>query len=186
MKKFLKLISLVCGAALLFGAASCKEKANSSTEEKSSSTVQAQSDAEISDRLIDTLNTAVSRIAELKAEKEKTEADEAAATAVVEKIDAIGEVTVNSKEAIDSARNAYDALTEDQKAYVSEEKLAVLVAAEIDYTSLEASETSASEGTSVDDSEINAEDGCFAGIGIGSMFALVLLAASAYAAKRRR
>ncbi|MBQ9480861.1 MAG: hypothetical protein IJU84_01705, partial [Clostridia bacterium] len=117
--------------------------------------------AEISDRLIDALNTAVNRIAELKAEKEKTEADEAAANAVVEKIDAIGEVTVNSKEAIDSARNAYDALTEDQKAYVSEEKLAVLVAAEIEYTSLEAS-----EGTSVDDSEINAENGCFAGVGI--------------------
>ena len=45
--------------------------------------------------------------------------DEAAAAAVEALIDAIGEVTAESGDAIDAARKAYDALTDGQKALVS-------------------------------------------------------------------
>ena len=46
-------------------------------------------------------------------------ADQAAADAVVEKIEAIGTVTLDSQAAIEAARTAYDALTESQKALVA-------------------------------------------------------------------
>ncbi|MBP3673886.1 MAG: DUF4430 domain-containing protein [Oscillospiraceae bacterium] len=58
----------------------------------------------------------------------KTEEDEEAAKAVEEKIAAIGTVTPDSEEAIQAAREAYDALTETQKALV--DNYAVLTAAE--------------------------------------------------------
>ncbi len=75
------------------------------------------------------LTTAEATLAQLKktaAEKEQ-EDREAAATAD-EKIAAIGTVTVHSGKKIQTARNAYDALTDDQKAYV--ENLSTLTAAE--------------------------------------------------------
>ena len=59
---------------------------------------------------------------------EQEAADKAAAAAVDAKIAAIGEVTLNSKAAIDEARAAYTALNEAQKAYVT--GLATLEAAE--------------------------------------------------------
>ncbi|MGN0962690.1 MAG: hypothetical protein ACI4PP_03850, partial [Clostridia bacterium] len=62
--------------------------------------------------------------------------DEAAAKAVDEKIAAIGEVTKDSKGAIEAARAAYDALTEGQKELVT--KLDVLIAAEKAYADLTA------------------------------------------------
>ena len=55
-------------------------------------------------------------------------ADQAAAKAVADLIDAIGEVTLSSTDAIEAARTAYDALTDDQKALVT--NYAVLTAAE--------------------------------------------------------
>ena len=61
-------------------------------------------------------------------------ADQAAAEAVEERIDAIGEVTLESKAKIDAARAAYNALTDDQKALVG--NLAVLEAAEKKYKEL--------------------------------------------------
>ena len=61
-------------------------------------------------------------------------ADRAAAEAVEERIDAIGEVTLESKAKIDAARAAYNALTDEQKALVS--NLAVLEAAEKKYKEL--------------------------------------------------
>ena len=48
--------------------------------------------------------------------------DQAAADAVIEKIAAIGAVTLDSKNAIDAAQAAYDALTDAQKALVSNAK----------------------------------------------------------------
>ncbi len=63
-------------------------------------------------------------------------ANQAAADEVEEVIDAIGEVTLESKARIDSARAAYDALTDAQKALV--ENLATLTAAEDNYKSLAA------------------------------------------------
>ena len=50
------------------------------------------------------------------------------------KIEAIGEVSLESKEAIDEARSAYNGLTEEQKGYVT--KLDTLEAAEVAYMEL--------------------------------------------------
>ena len=62
--------------------------------------------------------------------------DEAAAKAVDEQIASIGEVTKDSKSAIEAARSAYDALTAGQKEFVT--KLDVLIAAEKAYADLTA------------------------------------------------
>lgn len=62
--------------------------------------------------------------------------DEAAAAVVEIEINAIGEVTVGSGSAIQSARDAYDALTKDQKKLVTNEK--VLKDAEKAYKALTA------------------------------------------------
>ena len=63
-----------------------------------------------------------------------------AADAVIAKITAIGTVAYSdeSKEKIDEARKAYDALTEAQKKLVPAEKLSVLTAAESAYAELKA------------------------------------------------
>ena len=66
--------------------------------------------------------------------KQKAENDQAAADSVIEMIDAIGTVTNNSGTAISSARSAYDALTEDQKALVTNAN--ALIKAELDYAEL--------------------------------------------------
>ena len=71
-----------------------------------------------------TLTNAESALAALQ----KDAADQAAADAVEALIDAIGEVTVEKEEQITAAREAYNALTADQKRLV--ENFAVLTAAE--------------------------------------------------------
>ena len=85
-----------------------------------------------------TLVAAEQAYEDLKAAAEKAAADQAAAKAVDDKIDAIGvvEYTDASKALIDAARAAYNALTADQKALVT--KLATLVAAEQAYEDLKA------------------------------------------------
>ena len=79
----------------------------------------------------------VTKLATLEA-AEKAYADLAAAKAVDDKISAIGTVKLTdaSKALIDAARNAYNALTADQKALVT--KLATLEAAEKKYADLAA------------------------------------------------
>ena len=72
---------------------------------------------------LDVLTAAEAKYAELKAAAEKAAADKAAADAVAAKIEAIGEVTLESEEEIKAARAAYDALTDDQKALVDAAKL---------------------------------------------------------------
>ncbi|MCU6762627.1 ATPase involved in DNA repair [uncultured Roseburia sp.] len=67
----------------------------------------------------DTLTAAEKTYQELKDAADKEAADTAAAKAVDDKISAIGEVTLESKDAIEDARTAYDALTDDQKALVT-------------------------------------------------------------------
>ena len=78
--------------------------------------------------LVGNVDKLVQAEADLEVLKEQEAADKAAAAEVDALIDAIGTVTVDSKEAIEAARSAYDALTEEQKAFV--EKLGVLEAAE--------------------------------------------------------
>ncbi|MBR4498965.1 MAG: leucine-rich repeat protein [Paludibacteraceae bacterium] len=75
-------------------------------------------------------NYSVLTAAEAKLEilKKQAESDEAAANAVIAKIDAIGTVTLESEAAINAARSAYDALTATQKLLVT--NLSTLTAAE--------------------------------------------------------
>ena len=82
--------------------------------------------------------------AQLTAE-EKAAADQAAADEVSALIDAIGEVeyTDESKDKIDAARAAYDALTDEQKALV--ENYNVLTAAEEKYAALKAAAEASEE-----------------------------------------
>ena len=82
------------------------------------------------------LTAAEAKLAELKqAAADKEAADKAAAEAVIKQIDAIGTVTLESKAAITAARKAYDALTEERKALVT--NLNVLTAAEASLGALE-------------------------------------------------
>ena len=78
----------------------------------------------------ETLTTAETTYANLKAAAEKAAADQLAAGEVIDKIIAIGEVvyTEDCKALIDAARNAYDALTADQKGLVT--NIEVLTVAE--------------------------------------------------------
>ena len=84
------------------------------------------------------LTSAESTYATLQAAAEKAEADQAAANAVKEKIAAIGTVEYNteSKGKINEAREAYDALTADQKALV--DTYETLTTAESTYATLKA------------------------------------------------
>ena len=74
------------------------------------------------------LEAAEAKLAELQDAAAQTEADKAAAAAVDATIDAIGAVTLDSETKINDARNAYNALTDAQKALVK--NLNVLEAAE--------------------------------------------------------
>ena len=87
---------------------------------------------------LETLTNAETAYANLKAAAEKAAADQLAADDVIAKITAIGEVAYNetSKGLIDAARNAYTALTEDQKALVTNYE--VLTVAETTYANLKA------------------------------------------------
>ena len=64
------------------------------------------------------LVNAETKYAELDAAAEQAKRDTAVARGVDQQIEAIGDVTLDSKSAIDAARAAYEALTEAQKAYV--------------------------------------------------------------------
>ena len=68
---------------------------------------------------LDKLTAAEQKLAELQEQAEIDAANKAAAKAVETKIDAIGEVTLESEQAITDARKAYDALTDVQKQLVS-------------------------------------------------------------------
>ncbi|UKK57193.1 MBG domain-containing protein [Prevotella communis] len=108
---------------------------------------------------LETLTTAETTYANLKAAAEKAAADKEAADAVIAKITAIGEVAYNetSKGLIDAARNAYTALTEDQKALVNNYE--VLTTAETTYANLKAAaEKAAADKAAADDviAKINA------------------------------
>ena len=82
-----------------------------------------------------TLLEAEAKLKELQeAAAEQERIDRAAAAAVDSLIDEIGDVTLESKQAIETARAAYDNLTPTQKTYVT--KLDTLTAAEAAYKAL--------------------------------------------------
>ena len=70
--------------------------------------------------------------------EEKDAADSKAAKDATDKINAIGKVTTDSKGAIDAARNAYNALTADQKKLVPANVVTILTTAEKTYQTLAA------------------------------------------------
>ena len=90
------------------------------------------------DNLTPTQKTYVTKLNTLTAAEAayKNLVDQKAADDVMEKINEIGEVTLDSKTAIEAARAAYDALTNDQKPLV--ENYNVLTAAEAELARLEA------------------------------------------------
>lgn len=94
------------------------------------------------------LEDARNAMEELKAAAEKEKADREAAAAVDQMIEAIGDVTLNSKAAIDLAQNAYDALTEEQQAYVT--KADVLAEAQAAYEALVKSENDKAAAAAVE------------------------------------
>lgn len=70
-----------------------------------------------------TLEAAEARIAELQAAADKEEADREAAAGVAAKIDALpaaDQITLEQRSQIEEAEAAYEALTEDQKQYITE------------------------------------------------------------------
>ena len=77
----------------------------------------------------ETLTAAESSLKALQDAADKAAADKAAADPVIEKINAIGTVTLETKTTIEAARAAYNALTADQKALVR--NYDVLTAAEV-------------------------------------------------------
>ena len=87
---------------------------------------------------LDVLTTAKQTYDNLKAAAEKLAADKAAAVPVIAKINAIGNVeyTETCKDKIDDANTAYEALTEDRKALVT--NLNVLTNAQQTYDNLKA------------------------------------------------
>ena len=70
-------------------------------------------------------------------------ADQSAVDAAVQAINAIGTVDANSKDAVEAARAAYDALSDTQKSLVSDEALSTLTSAETAYA--QAAEAKAKE-----------------------------------------
>jgi hypothetical protein len=89
--------------------------------------------AQVSSEVVDKLNAAVAKIDELQAAKE--EADKV--VALINGLKPVDELTKDDKEAVQNARAAYDKLTDAQKAFVSEEVLAKLKAAEARIAELE-------------------------------------------------
>ena len=83
------------------------------------------------------LTQAEAKLSELKKEEENSKTDKIAATEVEKKIDAIGTVTKDSGDIIKEARAAYDALSDTQKAMVS--NVDVLTTAEEAYKKLNSS-----------------------------------------------
>jgi 3',5'-cyclic AMP phosphodiesterase CpdA len=67
----------------------------------------------------ETLTAAEASLKALQDAADKAAADKAAAAPVIEQINAIGTVTLDSKTAVEAARAAYNALTADQKALVA-------------------------------------------------------------------
>ena len=88
--------------------------------------------------LVSNLKTLTDAEDEYKSLADKAAADKVAADAVIDKINAIGNVTKDSGDAIKDARDAYDKLTDDQKKLVPDEILKKLTDAESTYKDLTA------------------------------------------------
>ena len=95
-------------------------------------TVDDKDDIEVAREAYDALTDAQKALIDADTLKKLTDAEDALAAAeVTAMIDVLPEtVTVDDKDAVEAAREAYDALTDAQKAFISDETLAKLEAAE--------------------------------------------------------
>ena len=98
--------------------------------------------------------------AEEEAARKKAEEDKAAADKVIKAIKALGtEVGLDDKDAVTTARAAYDALTDDQKKLVSEDVVKMLTAAEEQVKAAE----EAAKTVNIADCVITVEDQTYTG-----------------------
>lgn len=87
--------------------------------------------------LPDSVSETLKKAADIYAELEKEYiADKDAADSVINLINSVGNVTLDSKTKIENARAAYDSLSDKQKSMISAETLTVLVNAETQYIAL--------------------------------------------------
>jgi len=117
-----------------------------------STTFQAQTEGLHDVYLVFTNNTSdpyVSNVDWFRFESDANVENKAAAKAVFDMIEAIGEVTLDKGTEIEETREAYDALTAKQKAFVT--NLDVLTQAEAEYTRLQQQESDKEEAGRVSD-----------------------------------
>ena len=114
--------------------------------------------------------------------------DQAAADAVIEKINGIGTVTKNSKGAIEAARRAYDALSEDQKALIPAGAVKTLTDAEAAYAKMTRHNHSgnASGGTKDDTGKVESSRTGDAGVTVYAAMSLLSAMGGAWVVGRKR
>lgn len=114
--------------------------------------------------------------------------DQAAADAVIEKINGIGTVTKDSKSAIEAARRAYDALSEDQKALIPAGAVKTLTDAEAAYAKMTRHNHSgnASGGTKDDTGKVESSRTGDAGVAMYAAMSLLSAMGGAWVVGRKR
>lgn len=114
--------------------------------------------------------------------------DQAAADAVIEKINGIGTVTKNSKSAIEAARRAYDALSEDQKALIPAGAVKTLTDAEAAYAKMTRHNHSgnASGGTKDDTGKVESSRTGDVGVAMYAAMSLLSAMGGAWVVGRKR
>ncbi len=123
---------------------------------------------------LEVLTAAEAKIAELEAAADEAEKDQAAAKAVSDQIAALGEITLEKKAAVEAAREAYDALTDVQKALIT--NLDVLTAAEAKIAELEEDDDTGENSKPEDGGDDNVQTGVTV---LPSLLMIVLLAGGA-------
>ena len=114
--------------------------------------------------------------------------NQAAADAVIEKINGIGTVTKNSKSAIEAARRAYDALSENQKALIPAGAVKTLTDAEAAYAKMTRHNHSgnASGGTKDDTGKVESSRTGDAGVAMYAAMSLLSAMGGAWVVGRKR
>lgn len=116
-----------------------------------------------------------------------SETDQSAANNVINLINGIGTVDRNSAGAIRDARNAYDALTPEQKKLVSADVLETLTKAEAAYARLVSSGSSGKPGTAATDKkQVKSGSTGDAGIAVYVGLSLLSLTGGAWITKKNR
>ncbi len=119
-------------------------------------------------KILTDAETEYKRLEEEQGSQNPGQTDQEKADAVKKLIEGIGTVSLDSKEKIEAARAAYNALTDAQKALVSEETLKILTDAETEYKRLEEEQGSQNPGQT-DQEKADAVKKLIEGIGTVSL-----------------